>query len=167
MGRGNGALALAAVAAMGIGVQISAEGFSLPPIGYFWQGRYALPLLVGVPIIASSLVSHRSEGRRRRSAARLERFVGPRRRRGSGVAQLASFLQAVRRFAVTLDGPANPVTYLSPTPMEPVDGAGACLGRASFAAGLAATGWVALRRPSDDAALAELRRGRRRRPAPP
>lgn len=37
----------------GLAMQVSAEGLSLPPIGFFWQGRYALPLLFGALIVAS------------------------------------------------------------------------------------------------------------------
>ncbi len=36
-------------------MNFTAEGMSLPPIGYFWQGRYVLPLLVGVAIVAAGL----------------------------------------------------------------------------------------------------------------
>lgn len=38
----------------GLAVQVSAEGLSLPPIGFFWQGRYALPLLLGAVVVATS-----------------------------------------------------------------------------------------------------------------
>ncbi len=41
----------AAVAALALGggvvLNVTAEGLSIPPIGFFWQGRYALPLLLG------------------------------------------------------------------------------------------------------------------------
>jgi hypothetical protein len=46
------------VLALGSGayaVNFTAEGMSLPPIGYFWQGRYVLPALVGMAILASGL----------------------------------------------------------------------------------------------------------------
>lgn len=44
----------------GIGVSISAEGFSLPPIGFYWQGRYALPLLVGAFVVATCAYDRRA-----------------------------------------------------------------------------------------------------------
>ncbi|HYI60738.1 MAG TPA: DUF2142 domain-containing protein [Acidimicrobiales bacterium] len=48
----------AVVVLLGVGgyaMNFTAEGMSLPPIGYFWQGRYVLPALVGVAILASGL----------------------------------------------------------------------------------------------------------------
>lgn len=44
-----GGLALVA----GLAIQVTAEGLSVPPIGFFWQGRYALPLLVGAVLVAA------------------------------------------------------------------------------------------------------------------
>jgi hypothetical protein len=38
----------------GLAIQVSAEGLSVPPIGFFWQGRYALPLLVGAVLAATA-----------------------------------------------------------------------------------------------------------------
>lgn len=46
-------VALAALAG-GLAIQVTAEGLSLPPIGFFWQGRYALPLLVGSVLVATA-----------------------------------------------------------------------------------------------------------------
>ncbi len=37
----------------GLAIQVTAEGLSLPPIGFFWQGRYALPLLLGAVVVAT------------------------------------------------------------------------------------------------------------------
>jgi hypothetical protein len=44
----------------GLALNVTAEGLSLPPIGFFWQGRYALPLLVGGVVLAA--VSSPDEG---------------------------------------------------------------------------------------------------------
>lgn len=38
----------------GLAIQVTAEGLSLPPIGFFWQGRYALPLLLGSIVVATT-----------------------------------------------------------------------------------------------------------------
>lgn len=38
----------------GLAIQVTAEGLSIPPIGFFWQGRYALPLLVGAVLVAAA-----------------------------------------------------------------------------------------------------------------
>jgi hypothetical protein len=117
---------------------VGAEGYSLPPIGFFWQGRYALPILVGVPIVAGHLVARagaRVEG--------LERLV-PIAVAVLGLAHLVALLQTVRRFAVTLDGPANPITYLTDPKWSPDTGP-AVVWVVAFAAGLVATGWLSLR----------------------
>ncbi len=46
-------LASGLVLAAGLAIQVTAEGLSVPPIGFFWQGRYALPLLVGAVLVAA------------------------------------------------------------------------------------------------------------------
>lgn len=45
---------IAVVALGAFAVNITAEGLSFPPIGYFWQGRYILPVLVGIPVLAAA-----------------------------------------------------------------------------------------------------------------
>lgn len=54
--RATARVRLVAVAALvaGLAIQVTAEGLSLPPIGFFWQGRYALPLLVGAVLVAAA-----------------------------------------------------------------------------------------------------------------
>ncbi|MCB1026967.1 MAG: DUF2142 domain-containing protein [Microthrixaceae bacterium] len=42
-----------AVLGAGLALSITAEGLSLPPIGFFWQGRYALPVLLGAFLLAT------------------------------------------------------------------------------------------------------------------
>ncbi len=42
-----------AVVLAGLALSVVAEGASIPPIGFFWQGRYALPLLVGAVLVAA------------------------------------------------------------------------------------------------------------------
>lgn len=49
----HGALAAATLAG-GLALNVTAEGLSLPPIGFFWQGRYALPLLLGGVVLATT-----------------------------------------------------------------------------------------------------------------
>lgn len=54
---GIGARRVLPLVALGLAaaLSVSAEGASIPPIGYDWQGRYILPLLVGVPILAAAV----------------------------------------------------------------------------------------------------------------
>lgn len=63
-------LALAAFA-----LNITADGMSLPPIGYYWQGRYVLPLLVGVAVLAAGAGLGRNQPTRRPSWAVDARFL--------------------------------------------------------------------------------------------
>ncbi|WP_436794188.1 DUF2142 domain-containing protein [Actinospongicola halichondriae] len=117
---GRGSLVLAATVAAGIGIQIGAEGFSLPPIGFFWQGRYALPLLVGVPMVATTVVAT-ATGPARVRLDRVALVTGP--LAALTVAgHLLGFLQAARRFAVTLDGPANPLEWMGEQRWTPPPG---------------------------------------------
>lgn len=53
---GRPGLAALAVATLvgGLALNVTAEGLSLPPIGFFWQGRYALPLLLGGVVLATA-----------------------------------------------------------------------------------------------------------------
>jgi hypothetical protein len=132
-------LVLVAVTVAGVVIQVTAEGFSLPPIGFFWQGRYALPILVGVPILAGHLLSE--HGARR---ARVERWV-PVALAVLGAAHLLALLQHVRRFAVTLTGARNPIAILT-DPLWSPDTGPAWLWMGLFAAGLAATWRIALAR---------------------
>lgn len=48
------ALLAGATTVAGLVLQVTAEGLSLPPIGFFWQGRYALPVLLGGVLLATS-----------------------------------------------------------------------------------------------------------------
>ncbi|MEZ5383799.1 MAG: DUF2142 domain-containing protein [Microthrixaceae bacterium] len=50
----------AATLLAGIALSLTAEGLSLPPIGFFWQGRYALPLLLGGVVLATCRARPRS-----------------------------------------------------------------------------------------------------------
>ena len=138
VGRDRAAAVVAGVAVAGVALQVGAEGFSLPPIGFFWQGRYALPVLVGAPILAGRLLADRG--------VRLPTWGAVVVLAGLGVAHLAAFLQGVRRFAVTLDGPNNPWTYLTDARWSPPPGP-ALLWTVVFAGGLVAAGWLALRPP--------------------
>jgi len=53
-GRNRVAVAAAGTLVAGVAMNVTAEGLSLPPIGFFWQGRYSLPLLVGGVILATA-----------------------------------------------------------------------------------------------------------------
>jgi hypothetical protein len=80
-------------------------------IGPYWQGRYWLPLVIGLPLVASAAVSRLPE-----------QFVGSRYRAallGAGVlligGQMAAFTTALRRYEVGLNVPhGSPVLWRPP-----------------------------------------------------
>src|SRR4029079_16745994 len=51
----RGRVAIALVALATIALPITTDGYNVPSIGFPWQGRYGLPLTVGLVILASWL----------------------------------------------------------------------------------------------------------------
>jgi Predicted membrane protein (DUF2142) len=90
------------------------EARSAHAAGFFWQGRYTLPLAVGVPILAALAVAHRASpppvGTRR-----ILWCVGV----PLGVAQLLAFVQAIRRYAVGARGALDFFTKTAWAPPVP------------------------------------------------
>lgn len=69
-------------------------------LGYAWQGRYTLPLAVGLPIIASLLAGNLwTEARRRLTNLLVSSLV---------VGHVLAFWWALRRYAVGVNGPMWP-----------------------------------------------------------
>ncbi len=80
-------------------VQMVGEFRSVATIGFFWQGRYSLPMLVGVPLVAAVGISR---GKPLPDSSRLGRlFLSA----AIWIAFLAAFLQSVRRYTVGVSGP--------------------------------------------------------------
>ncbi len=96
-----------ALAACAFALSVSAEGFSFPPTGFFWQGRYVLPLLMGCVVAAAAV----ADGRPR---ARVPSA------RASGVGALVllvilhawAFTYALRHYTVGPDGTIDPIRVL-------------------------------------------------------
>jgi hypothetical protein len=44
-----------ALVAIALSLPITTDGFNLPPLGYGWQGRYGLPAIAGVLVIAGAV----------------------------------------------------------------------------------------------------------------
>jgi hypothetical protein len=68
--------------------------------GFFWQGRYTLPLAVGLPILATIVLASTERGRRfanRRLLFAIGIVVS--------VAHVLAFAQNLRRYSVGYDGP--------------------------------------------------------------
>lgn len=94
--------------------------FEAPEIntaGTYWQGRYWLPITVGLPLVASAM--HRTRRRSRRHAVsrspwRVSAVIA-----GTGlvlaVAQVAAFLTALHRYQTGLGAkPGTPVSWIPP-----------------------------------------------------
>lgn len=102
------------VFASGLVLLVSGHGFNLPDIGYWWQGRYVLPLLVGaLPVAVSGAGALEA-----RLQSRLTRF-GPWVMGIAVVLHLWAFLYATRHYTVGFSGPANPGEFLLAPDWEP------------------------------------------------
>jgi Predicted membrane protein (DUF2142) len=92
------ALALGIVVGLTVLLPIVLEGMQARQVGFPWQGRYTLPLAVGVPVLAGFSLSEAPIARlvQRRLAGLL--IVG------LGLAQVLAFGQALRRYSVGANG---------------------------------------------------------------
>jgi hypothetical protein len=108
-------IALLLVAAATALLPLVSEYREVPIIGPFWQGRYTLPLAVGVPIVAAYLIGASSIGARL-ARSRLALVVGL----ALGVGQFLGFAQTLRRFTVGSNGPFQ---YWRNAPWAPPFGA--------------------------------------------
>ncbi|HEY3725272.1 MAG TPA: DUF2142 domain-containing protein [Acidimicrobiia bacterium] len=91
--------ALLAATAAAVVIPVLVEAAGAHEAGFIWQGRYSLPLAVGVPIIAGVGVGS-SE-----TASRLGRRLALVLVASLAVAQILAFTQAIRRYAVGAHGP--------------------------------------------------------------
>ena len=91
--------ALLAATAATVVIPVVVEAAGAHEAGFIWQGRYSLPLAVGVPIIAGVGVG--SSETARRLGRRLALVLVA----GLAVAQILAFAQAIRRYAVGARGP--------------------------------------------------------------
>jgi hypothetical protein len=137
-------------------------------VGNYWQGRYELPLLMGVPLVASTMA--RRVARHRRPAPPVGRILVV----ASGgamlaVAQLAAFLTGLHRYETGLGvRPGTPATWSPPGGHGAVIvlflvGQGLLVAFAAFYAGHA--GSVA-RSPTDRQVTSDVRPNRRSRLLP-
>jgi hypothetical protein len=93
-------------------VPVALEAAQSNAIGPFWQGRYQLPLALGVPLLAALACSRAPVESRRVSVVVLPALA---------VAHLASWAWVVRRYAVGLDGPLDArssTAWSPPLPLE-------------------------------------------------
>lgn len=97
--RGRLATVCAASVATALVLPVALEVLQTNAIGLFWQGRYQLPLLVGVPLLAGLAIRDRELDL---GLARTRRWVLP---ALLATAHVAAYSWVVRRYAVGLHGP--------------------------------------------------------------
>lgn len=105
LGRWRQRLALLALAAGAILLPVIAEARAAQEIGFSWQGRYTLPLAVGVPVLAAWVVVRR--GRRTLATALLTTVLGA----AAAVGHAVAFGAALHRFSVGAGAP--PLAFLT------------------------------------------------------
>ena len=115
------ALALLLTAAATALLPLVSEYREVPIIGPFWQGRYTLPLAVGVPLIAAWIIGASGIGRRL-ARSRLSLVVGV----VLGIGHFLSFAQTLRRFSVGYNG--SFMFWRSPSWSPPLGGLPVILG---------------------------------------
>jgi Predicted membrane protein (DUF2142) len=99
VGSARFAWALLAATAATVVLPVIVESVGASKSGFIWQGRYTLPLAVGVPILAG-IGAGSAEG-----AARLARRLAVVLCLGLLIAQFLAFAQALRRYSVGSKGP--------------------------------------------------------------
>jgi hypothetical protein len=143
------ALALVAVGAVSVGVV--SETLKAPSLGYIWQGRYTLPLAIGIPVLAGWVVAERG-----RLGARGMTGVATGVAIGAGIGQVVGHAVWMRRNIVGVDHPI--LSYLRGNgwvPPLPAWFLGASVTLASFAWVVAIVCW-SRRDPLLEARLAGL-----------
>lgn len=158
-------LMAAGLVVLGVGLLISGEGFGVPQTGFWWQGRYVMPCIVGALLLApAGIRAARSTGAGAEAdvdgsddgaAEAADIDVDDAGRRdplvtvlGWGVValfvggQVWSFAYALRHYTVGHDGPRNPSRFLfDPIWSPPVHPAVLLAVFTAAVAGLALVAW--------------------------
>jgi hypothetical protein len=88
------------LALLGFATLVSGQAYGIPQSGYWWQGRYVLPLIVGALLVAGA----RSRPISRRTQTGISAVVVG--------GHIWMFAYAVRHYTVGYNGAANPFDYL-------------------------------------------------------
>ena len=133
------AVATAAAAVASLGVYVGLEGSLLRQTGPIFQGRYILPLAMGIVVLAGRGIDETSPALRRRLLPVLGIVVGL-----AAAAHLVAIWFGARRFAVGTDGP---VWFVGDARWQPAIPQGFALTMAAGAlVGLVVWIWTAVRR---------------------
>jgi Predicted membrane protein (DUF2142) len=101
--RRRGILALLALTAAVLLIPVVIAYREAHSLGIDWQGRYILPLAVGIPILATALITGLDAISRFRSRIAVVLCVA------IGIGDFAAFITAQRRYATGLPGPLLPL----------------------------------------------------------
>ncbi|HMG42839.1 MAG TPA: DUF2142 domain-containing protein [Acidimicrobiales bacterium] len=100
----------------GLAIPIAGEGFGVPQTGFWWQGRYVLPCIVGALLLAPAGIRSGDDGEGDGGdGARRSSLLRPATAVVLGVFVIGhvwAFAYALRHYTVGHDGPANPVSFL-------------------------------------------------------
>jgi len=99
-------LVASAVAVLAVAAPIAFETVQAHRIGFFWQGRYSMPLAIGVPVLLALGAAAEAPTRDALGRARLG-WLLPTVGLLVGVASVAAYGQALRRNTVGYDGPLD------------------------------------------------------------
>ena len=88
---------VAGLGALVLLLPILLEARQAPSVGFFWLGRYILPVAAGIPIAVAAWLGATGDPARVRSFARVVLVV-------TALAQVAAYVATVRRYAVGTDG---------------------------------------------------------------
>lgn len=113
-GRGRLAWGPLLLLAVSIVVQVAGEYPSVSTLGFYWQGRYTLPMLVGVPLLGAVAVGVSAR------APRIPRRVVVGGGLAIGSALLLAYYQTLRRYTVGAAGPLQIWKDMGWTPPVPV-----------------------------------------------
>lgn len=103
-------LAIGLVALVTVALPITTDGYNVPNIGFPWQGRYGLPLTVGLVILCFWLVDAATRARRTLGAAIVTLALA---------GQVIAFVAIARRLAMGRVSGANFLDYFSDALWEP------------------------------------------------
>jgi hypothetical protein len=103
-------LAIALVALASLTLPLTTDAYNVPNIGFPWQGRYGLPVTVGLVILTCWLIDVTTP-RRRLAGAAMVALVG--------VGHVAAFVAIARRFGMSRVEGLNIVDWLTRPRWEP------------------------------------------------
>lgn len=144
LGRWRERLTIVALVAGTLGLVTAAEVIGARTVGTGWQGRYTLPLAIGLPVLAGAAIDGSG-----RLARRVTRPMSISVVVATAAVQLVALATSVRRYSVGVDHPL--LAYLQDSAWAPPGGQTAVFAASVLAAAAYAVAWgLVLRAPGPD-----------------